>query len=488
MSLCKSTLTKVSRPLAKTNATLQSRTLRGKRDHNSRDKHADYGTTIPLVAREVVGEPGQPLSPHTRIAMGARYGHDFSDIRVHADAKAASSARTLGAVAYTVGRDVVFGERSYRPWHPGGHAILAHELAHTIQQRTCQGHQVADDSALEREADRATIDVLSGNSTRVQPAPAAPSIQFLSLTGGGFGRALELFTDLWRVQDSTIRLLQSSRTFMGLARTLDRNYVARADSAPFNPDYDANGRISGPAYVPRRMLGKRELDFLRDSPAFIPYESPDNRLSADLIQISRLDRNGFIAEMAHETTHAAHFVGAAAPTPRSLIAEVQAGIQEEIDTRASEARILGEIPHRAVRAEAAHAGSRDPAIVEREITPAIGLTYLELNFFARRLRDAQAADGISDDRAAEIRRTISQAVDVGLAVPDWFGEYGRVWKNRQTAFREWSEFSRRHRQTDADYEEQKEELLQDHSRRFFHGLISYRALPAPAPSSTSTGP
>jgi len=66
--------------------------------------------------------------------MEPRFGQDFSRVRVHTDAKAAESARAVDALAYTVGRDVVFGEGLYAPGKASGRRLLAHELTHTIQQ------------------------------------------------------------------------------------------------------------------------------------------------------------------------------------------------------------------------------------------------------------------------------------------------------------------------------------------------------------------
>jgi hypothetical protein len=67
--------------------------------------------------------------------MEPRFGHDFSDVRVHADTGAAASARAVNALAYTVGRDVVFAAGQYTPSTDSGRKLLAHELAHVVQQR-----------------------------------------------------------------------------------------------------------------------------------------------------------------------------------------------------------------------------------------------------------------------------------------------------------------------------------------------------------------
>jgi hypothetical protein len=66
--------------------------------------------------------------------MEPRFGHDFSHVRVHTDAKAAESARAVNALAYTVGDHIVFSEKMYAPDAGIGRQLLAHELAHTLQQ------------------------------------------------------------------------------------------------------------------------------------------------------------------------------------------------------------------------------------------------------------------------------------------------------------------------------------------------------------------
>ncbi|KAG0089713.1 hypothetical protein BGZ92_004328 [Podila epicladia] len=90
---------------------------------------------VPLVVDEVLRSYGQPLDIETRSFMEKRFGHDFGEIRIHADARAAASANMLGASAYTVGQDVVFAAGHYRPFSDTGRHLLSHELVHTIQQR-----------------------------------------------------------------------------------------------------------------------------------------------------------------------------------------------------------------------------------------------------------------------------------------------------------------------------------------------------------------
>jgi outer membrane protein OmpA-like peptidoglycan-associated protein len=78
--------------------------------------------------------PGRALEPAVRDDMEARFGHDFSQVRVHAGPAAEASARALGANAYTFGRDIVFGRGRYAPQTTAGRRLLAHELTHVAQQ------------------------------------------------------------------------------------------------------------------------------------------------------------------------------------------------------------------------------------------------------------------------------------------------------------------------------------------------------------------
>jgi hypothetical protein len=77
---------------------------------------------------------GQPLSEGERSFFEPRFGADFSQVRVHTDSNAADSAKSVNAQAYTVGRDIVFGNDKYFPGSPDGKKLLAHELTHIIQQ------------------------------------------------------------------------------------------------------------------------------------------------------------------------------------------------------------------------------------------------------------------------------------------------------------------------------------------------------------------
>jgi hypothetical protein len=76
---------------------------------------------------------GSLLDSDTKQLMESRFGYDFSKVRIHAGERAARSAASINALAYTVGNDIIFGDGQYRPSTLKGKALLAHELTHVIQ-------------------------------------------------------------------------------------------------------------------------------------------------------------------------------------------------------------------------------------------------------------------------------------------------------------------------------------------------------------------
>lgn len=103
-------------------------------------------TAAPPIVHGVLSSPGQPLDEAARTLMEPRFGRDFSHVRVHADTQASDSVRGLNALAYTVGNDVVFDAGQYTMGSNEGRKLIAHELAHVVQQGfTTQVIQRKDD-------------------------------------------------------------------------------------------------------------------------------------------------------------------------------------------------------------------------------------------------------------------------------------------------------------------------------------------------------
>jgi hypothetical protein len=80
-----------------------------------------------------LASPSRPLDEDARSFMEPRFGHDFSQVRIHHDETAARTSQAVNALAYTVGDHIVFGAGQYAPGTPAGRRMLAHELCHVIQ-------------------------------------------------------------------------------------------------------------------------------------------------------------------------------------------------------------------------------------------------------------------------------------------------------------------------------------------------------------------
>jgi predicted deacylase len=96
-------------------------------------KHAAHD--IPAIVHENMHSIGQPLDAATRAYFEPRFGHDFSRVKVHNDARAHAAARAVHAAAYTVGADITFAAGQFQPATPAGKRLLAHELTHVVQQQ-----------------------------------------------------------------------------------------------------------------------------------------------------------------------------------------------------------------------------------------------------------------------------------------------------------------------------------------------------------------
>lgn len=127
---------------------------------------------VPPSVHEVLRSPGQTLDAESRAFFEPRLGHDLSQVRVHTDAKAAKSARDVNAVAYTVGQNVVFSDAQFAPRSESGQRLLAHELAHTIQQRSAIIPSLekleisSSDDHHERQAEHVAQSVVQATDTR----------------------------------------------------------------------------------------------------------------------------------------------------------------------------------------------------------------------------------------------------------------------------------------------------------------------------------
>lgn len=165
--------------------------------NRSPDGQGAASAAAPPLVGEVLRESGSPLDASTRAFMEPRFGHDFGRVRVHTGERAAESARSVGAHAYTVGRDVVFGSGQYAPETQRGRRLLAHELTHVVQQGDAPTHAGLQaqslevgraDSPAESEADEVASRVVSGSpSGSISGAPPSTVQRQDAGTGGAGG-------------------------------------------------------------------------------------------------------------------------------------------------------------------------------------------------------------------------------------------------------------------------------------------------------------
>jgi hypothetical protein len=160
----------------------------------------------PPIVHEVLRSPGQPLDASSRAFMEPRFGRDFSSIRVHTDARAVESARSMNAFAYSVGQHIGFATGSYAPCTAEGKKLLAHELAHTMQQN--EGGRIAGGG------------VAHGGTIRCRRVPDAAALA-ATLPAGG--------TDLAAHEAGLVKLLRSAWSELSTANQMK----VRTDAATF---------------------------------------------------------------------------------------------------------------------------------------------------------------------------------------------------------------------------------------------------------------
>jgi Domain of unknown function (DUF4157) len=162
------TLTASMAPSADTIATRVARIMRHADAGAARDADGVAAGADAMVAR-AGGSAGAPLRPDVRERFEASLGVDLSAVRVHTGAPSAEAAGAIGAQAYAIGNDVHFADGKYRPEDPFGLHLLAHEVAHTVQQAGAPRRQhkleVSDPSdAAEVQADAAADAMVAGHS------------------------------------------------------------------------------------------------------------------------------------------------------------------------------------------------------------------------------------------------------------------------------------------------------------------------------------
>jgi hypothetical protein len=137
---------------------------------------------LPGVVEKTLGGPSQQLDPAVRGEMETRFGRDFGEVRIHVGWEAAQSASAVNAKAYAVGQHVVFGAGNYAPGTMAGRELLAHELAHVVQQGKGGGTPLGSDSLLEGGAQQAAAAATRGSGP----------VEVSGASGVGLARQLDI--------------------------------------------------------------------------------------------------------------------------------------------------------------------------------------------------------------------------------------------------------------------------------------------------------
>ncbi|WP_295433346.1 DUF4157 domain-containing protein [uncultured Thiodictyon sp.] len=154
----------------------------------------DSPGTVPAIVDRALSTPGQPLEPKVRGFFEPRFGQDFSAVRVHTDALAASSAAAIGANAFAYGNHIAFAAGRYDPRSGTGQRLIAHEIAHVLQQ---PGYVARDPDPQAPDQKKCTTGVTPG------AARADPDNRDLGPSGTYYiqgpvykGESVELYCDL----------------------------------------------------------------------------------------------------------------------------------------------------------------------------------------------------------------------------------------------------------------------------------------------------
>ena len=194
------------------------------------------------MALQALTSGGHPLESGTRSFMESRFGADFTQVRVHTDATAAEAARSVGALAYTSGQQIVFGAGRYAPDTSTGRRLLAHELTHVVQQRIGSAQAAQAASAISRPQDASEHEAVAVADRVVSGQPASvtsPPDGFIQRDLGsaiGIGVGIGAGVGLLGLGIAALAgAFRSSRWKISQANTDGANYSSDVDIT-FNPD------------------------------------------------------------------------------------------------------------------------------------------------------------------------------------------------------------------------------------------------------------
>lgn len=259
------------------------------------DAAANAVLGVSPAVQNVLQSSGRPLDRATRGAMERHFGHDFGRVQVHTGAQAAASAREVNALAYTVGQHVVFGEQRYAPATREGQHLLAHELAHVVQQRDARfapGDLALAGDRWEREADAAAQAVVDGGRAAIQQrSPQAMIARFTesrtTTEAGGATVEVERILTPGRCRQVPETRTQSSGDITGQQAFLEINACRGRVSGGARGEINYGDAINDAAAAAARLLtnlgsGQRPDQAVRSFEGELRQLTPDARLRFNL--------------------------------------------------------------------------------------------------------------------------------------------------------------------------------------------------------------
>jgi len=345
-------------------------------------------SAVPPVVHEVLRSPGQRLDGDTRGFMESRFGQDFSQVRVHTDEKAGRSARAVGALAYTVGRDLVFAPQQFAPSTGPGKTLLAHELAHTLQQEHAHmpggSLRIAESHHHEREADHAAEVAMRGQRV---PTPSLPSeaglarfsdtghhvIEEAGLGGAGFSEREIKAIERGNIQRDysqigavgNFALLCDPKGFGGykpeehfdnfIFDAVTNRWRTRGTSKPFLHDDPAKPDRSPIDYIESELMTLAKAGMTDDSLVhlgnafhtvedFFAHSNFVELVNKDLSFGKELVTGSFAGESANSAASLAHTLGAVSDAPMRQYYEGQAEAATARTEPRSHSRIAKDTP------------------------------------------------------------------------------------------------------------------------------------------------
>ncbi len=194
-----------------------------RKEGNSQTNSANHSQKSQVNA--ALNSGGTNLSSQTRAFFEPRFGHDFSRVKIYNDDRAVKSAQSMNALAYTLGENIVFNQNKYQPETFAGRKLLAHELAHVIQQ------QSGKVSRMIQKADDATFEANSGvgqGITNGTMTPTSIAGQTFTVNCGNYNMSFK-FTKAYKgIYPYTVAARDVKGVYVKIEASItDRRYCGR---------------------------------------------------------------------------------------------------------------------------------------------------------------------------------------------------------------------------------------------------------------------